>query len=89
LNQWQRDRINGIFMSTYFETSRMHALGVEEALDILKKAGGEVIHMSEEEVARMRAKAIADVWPKVAEKSERSAKGVELWKEFLMDIGDL
>jgi len=89
LNQWQRDRINGIFMSTYFETSRMHALGVEEALEILKKAGGEVIHMSEEEVARMRAKAIADVWPKVAEKSERSAKGVELWKEFLMDIGDL
>lgn len=42
LNQWQRDRINGIFMFTYFETSRMHAQGDEEALDILQKAGGEI-----------------------------------------------
>ncbi len=89
LNQWQRDKINGIFMSTYFETSRMHADGVGEALEILKKAGGEVIHMSEDEVKRMRAKAIKDVWPKVAEKSDRAAKGVALWKEFLEDIGEL
>jgi TRAP-type C4-dicarboxylate transport system substrate-binding protein len=89
LNQWQRDRINSIFMSTYFETSRMHAVGVDEALEILKKAGGEVITLSDEEVARMRTKAIEDVWPKVAEKSPATAKGVELWKEFLKDIGDL
>ncbi len=89
LNQWQRDRINGVFMSTYFETSRMHAQGVNEALEILKKAGGEVIVMSEKEVARMRAKAIKDVWPKIAEKSDRSAKGVALWQEFLEDIGEL
>lgn len=89
LNQWQRDRINGVFMSTYFETSRMHANGVEEALEILKKAGGEVIVMSEDEVKRMRAKAISEVWPKVAEKSKRTAKGVELWKTFLQDIGEL
>lgn len=89
LNQWQRDRINGVFMSTYFETSRMHAVGVDEALEILKKAGGEVITLSAEEVARMRTKAIEDVWPKVAEKSAATAKGVELWKEFLKDIGEL
>ena len=89
LNQWQRDKINGIFMSTYFETSRMHAEGVEEALDILVKAGGEVIHMSEDEVKRMRAKAIADVWPQVAAKSDGTAKGVALWKQFLQDIGEL
>jgi TRAP-type C4-dicarboxylate transport system substrate-binding protein len=89
LNQWQRDRINGIFMSSYFETSRMHAEGVDEALEILKKSGGEVITMSEKEVARMRAKAIKEVWPKVAEKSELSAKGVALWKQFLEDIGEL
>lgn len=89
LNQWQRDRINGIFMSSYFETSRLHAQGVEEALEILKKSGGEVITMSKEEVKRMRLKAIEEVWPKVAEKSDRSAKGVALWKEFLEDIGEL
>jgi hypothetical protein len=29
------------------------------------------------------------VWPKVAERSERNAKGVALWKNFLEDIGDL
>ncbi len=67
----------------------MHAQGVDEALEILKKSGGEVIHMSEAEVKRMREKAIKDVWPKVAEKSDRSAKGVALWKEFLEDIGEL
>ena len=89
LNQWQRDKINGVFMSTYFETSRMHQAGVNEALDILKKAGGEVIHMSEDEVKRMREKSISDVWPKVAEKSERCKKGVELWTQFLTDIGEL
>ena len=89
LNQWQRDKINSIFMSTYFETSRMHANGVDEALQILVDAGGEVIHLSEDEVKRMREKAIADVWPKVAEKSKRSAEGVKLWKEFLTDIGEL
>jgi TRAP-type C4-dicarboxylate transport system substrate-binding protein len=76
-------------MSTYFETSRMHDEGVEEAKQILIDAGGEVIYMSEEEVKRMREKAIADVWPKVAEKSEAAAKGVALWKQFLMDIGEL
>jgi len=89
LNQWQRDKINGVFMSTYFETSRMHNEGVEEAKEILIKAGGEVIYMSEEEVKRMRAKAIADVWPQVAAKSDATAKGVALWKQFLMDIGEL
>ena len=89
LTQWQRDKINGIFKETYFQTSTLHTEGVEEALEILKKAGGEVIQMSDEEVARMRAKAIEEVWPKVAEKSERNAKGVELWKQYLMDKGRL
>lgn len=89
LTQWQRDKINSVFMSTYFETSRMHAVGVEEALEILKKSGGQVINLSDEEITRMREKAISDVWPKVAEKSERTAKGVKLWMQFLKDIGEL
>ena len=63
--------------------------GVDEALEILVKAGGEVIHLSEEEVKRMREKSVSDVWPKVAEKSARSAEGVKLWTEFLTDIGEL
>ncbi|NBB76208.1 MAG: hypothetical protein GVY02_02415, partial [Bacteroidetes bacterium] len=89
LNQWQRDQIKGVFMDTYFETSRLHMAGVEEALKALEDEGGEVIHLSEEEVKRMREKAINEIWPKIAEKSERNAKGVELWKEFMKDVGQL
>jgi TRAP-type C4-dicarboxylate transport system substrate-binding protein len=89
LTQWQRDKINSVFESTYFETSRLHMAGVNEALEILQASGGEVITLSDEEVARMRTKAINEVWPQVAAKSERSAKGVALWKEFLQDIGEL
>lgn len=89
LNDWQRDRIDEIFMPTYFETSRMHAEGVEEALQILEDSGGEVITLSDEEVERMRAKSIESIWPKVAAESERNAKGVELWEEFLRDIGKI
>ncbi len=83
LTQWQRDQIEGIFEKTYFETSRMHAEAVDEALEALKKAGGEVITLSDEEVARMRKKTIEEVWPKIAAQSERNAKGVEIWKKFL------
>jgi len=61
----------------------MHADAVDEALEALKKAGGEVITLSDEEVARMRQKTINEVWPKIAAQSERNAKGVELWKKFL------
>ncbi len=89
LNQWQRDRINEVFMPAYFETSRLHAQGVEEALEILKESGGEVINLSAEEIARVRAKSIDKVWPEIGEKSKRSAEGVKLWKEFLKDIGEL
>lgn len=89
LNQWQRDRINGIFESTYFETSRMHAVGVAEALEIFTAADGEVITLDDTEVERIRAKSIKDVWPKVAAKSAATAKGVALWKEFLKDNGQL
>lgn len=89
LTQWQRDRIEGVFKSTYFETSKLHEEGVAHALQTLKDAGGEVIQFSDEEIKRMREKSIAEVWPKVAEKSERNAKGVELWKQYLKDIGEL
>ena len=68
---------------TYFETSRMHAEAVDKALETLKKAGGEVITLSDEEMARMRKKTIEEVWSKIAAQSERNAKGVELWKKFL------
>lgn len=89
LTQWQRDRIDGIFKSTYFETSKMHEDGVSHALQTLKEAGGEVIYFSDAEIKRMRDKSISTVWPKVAEKSPRNAKGVELWIQYLKDIGEL
>ena len=54
-----------------------------------KKAGGEVIQFSDGEIKRMRDKSIAEVWPQVAGKSKRNAKGVELWKQFLKDKGEL
>ncbi len=89
LTDWQKEKIDGIFKSTYFETSKLHEKGVSDALQALKDAGGEVIQFSDEEVKRMRNKSVAEVWPKVAEKSERNAKGVELWKQYLTDIGEL
>lgn len=87
LTQWQRDQIDGIFEETYFQTSEMHAEGVEEALQILEDAGGEVIELSDEEIARMREKSIEEVWPQIAEQSEGNARGVELWKAYLKEVG--
>lgn len=87
LTQWQRDRITGVFKDVYFETSRLHAEGVDAALQDLRDHGGEVITLSDEEVARMREKSINEVWPLIAEKSEGNAKGVELWKKYLKEIG--
>lgn len=89
LTDWQRAQIDGIFKETYFQTSQMHADGVTEALQALKDAGGEVITLSDEEIARMREKSVNEVWPKVAAQSEATAKGVEIWKQFLMDKGKL
>jgi len=37
----------------------------------------------------MREKSIEEIWPKVAEESELAAKGVELWEEFLRDVGKI
>lgn len=89
LNDWQRDRINEVFKSNYFKTSELHANGVKEALDIFVKNGGEVINLSEKEIERMRNKSVKEVWPKIAKKSERTAKGVELWEKFLREKGKL
>jgi len=89
LTQWQKDRINGVFKSTYFETSKLHEDGVKGALETLKKAGGEVIQFAPEEIKRMREKSISEVWPKIAEKSARNAKGVKLWKQYLKDTGKI
>lgn len=89
LNQWQRDRIDSIFMPTYFETSRLHVGHVESSKEKFLAAGRKIIYLPDEEVVRMRQKSIAEVWPQVAALSKRNAKGVELWKQFLKDIGDL
>lgn len=86
LTPWQRERIEEIFKPTYFETSQMHADAVEDSLKALTEAGGEIITLSDEEIARMREKAIQEVWPKVAEKSERNAEGVKRWTAFLEDV---
>lgn len=87
LTDWQREQIDGIFEEVYFQTSEMHAEGVDEALQILEAAGGEVIHLPAEEVARMRQISVEQVWPQIAEQSERNASGVELWTKFLQDKG--
>jgi TRAP-type C4-dicarboxylate transport system substrate-binding protein len=89
LTQWQRDRIDDVFMPNYFKTSRLHNDGVKDALKAIVDYGGEVLTMSDEEVARMRAKVVDEVWPGVAELSAGNAQGIELWKEFLKDVGRL
>lgn len=89
LNDWQRDRIKEVFMNTYFETSRLHQQKVNASLKALVEHGGEVIYLPEEEVQKIRNIVIEKVWPKVAEKSELCAQGVEKWKEFLKDNGKL
>ena len=88
LTDWQREQIDGVFEETYFLTSKLHADGVQEALQILRDAGGEVIEFSEEEIARMRAKSIAEVWPQVAAASAGNAEGVEIYKRFMEDKAD-
>ena len=85
LTQWQRDQIEGVFEETYFETSRMHAEGVDQALADLEAAGGEVIWMSEREIARMREVAIEEVWPRIADQSDLAAQGVEIYRRFMED----
>lgn len=87
LTQWQRDQIMGIFKETYFETSRMHADGVEAALQAVRDEGGEVVELPPEEVKRMREIAINEVWPQIAEQSDLAAEGVAIYRRFLEDKG--
>lgn len=87
LTDWQREQIDGIFEETYFETSQLHLNDVEEALEIFTAAGGEIVNMSDEEIARMREKSVNEVWPDVAKLSDGNAKGVELWTKFLLEKG--
>lgn len=87
LTQWQRDQIMGIFKETYFETSRMHAEGVDGALKAIRDAGGTVVELSDEEVAEMRRISIEKVWPQIAAKSDLAAQGVEIYERFLSDKG--
>lgn len=87
LNQWQRDQIEDVFMEMYFKTSRLHESAVDEALQTFEDAGGEIVQLPDEEVDRMRRVAIEEVWPKFAARSERTAKGVKIWKQYLKDIG--
>lgn len=87
LNKWQQDRVTEVFKANYFETSEMMAGTVTEALAALEAAGGEVITLPEAEVKKMREKSIAEVWPKVAEKSKGNAEGVAKWKQYMTDKG--
>ena len=89
LNDWQREKIEGIFEETYFKTSEMHMEGVEKSLQAIEDSGGEIITLSDEELAKMREKSIEEIWPKIASETEATAEGVELYKQFLIDKGKL
>ena len=58
------------------------------ALETLKKAGGEVIQFSDDEnqenARQVHRRGLASSCRKI----ERNAKGVELWKQFLKDKGN-
>ena len=87
LTEWQREQIDGIFKEVYFETSRMHLEGVEKALQAIEDSGGEVVRLSDEQVAAMREVAIEKVWPQIAEQSDLAAEGVERYRQFMKDKG--
>lgn len=87
LTQWQRDQIDGIFEEMYFETSRMHLEGVEEALNAIEESGGTIVRLSDEQVANMREVSIEKVWPQIAAQSEIAAEGVEKYRQFMKDKG--
>lgn len=87
LTDWQREQIDGVFRDVYFETSRMHLDGVDEALQAIEDSGGEVIELSDEEVAKMREVAIEKVWPQIAEQSDLAAEGVRRYRQFMQDKG--
>lgn len=89
LTDWQREKIEGVFEETYFETSEMHANQVDIALQALRDEGGEVIDFSDKEIDRMREFSIENVWPKISEMSDRNAKGVEIFKRFMEDKGNI
>ena len=89
LNEWQQDQIDGIFEEVYFETSRMHLDGVEEALQAVVDSGGEVIELPDGEVAKLREVAIEEVWPQIADLSDRAAEGVEIYTRYMQDHGKL
>lgn len=88
LTPWQQEKIEGVFKSTYFKTSKMHAEQADAALEALKEEGGQVVHLSDEQVQKMRRISIEEVWPQIAEKSELNAKGVELYKKYLQETGN-
>ncbi|MBS3975417.1 MAG: TRAP transporter substrate-binding protein DctP [Syntrophomonadaceae bacterium] len=90
LNQWQRDRISEIFMPVYFETSRLHLANLAKSKEIFVNEGkGQILNLPSSEVERLRKIVREQVWPQVAAQSPRNAKGVELWTQFLVDIGTL
>lgn len=85
LTDWQREQIDGVFKEIYFETSRMHLDGVDEALKTIEESGGEVINLSDEQVEAMREVAIEKVWPRIAEQSDLAAEGVEIYRRYMED----
>jgi len=89
LTQWQRDRIDEVFMTNYFKASRMHYIGVLEALKAIEDYGGKVIYLSGDEITRMTERCVEKVYPQVAALSAGAAQGIELQKQFLEDVGRL
>jgi TRAP-type C4-dicarboxylate transport system substrate-binding protein len=89
LTEWQQDQINGIFEEVYFETSRMHLDGVDEALQAVEDSGGEVVNLADEEVGKLRQVAIEEVWPDIADLSDLAAEGVDIYERYMRDNGKL
>lgn len=89
LTDWQKEKIEGVFKDTYSQTSEMHMEGVEASLQAIKDSGGEIITLSDEEIANMREKSIEEIWPEVAAGSELTAEGVEIYKQYMIDNGKI
>lgn len=54
-----------------------------------EKFGIEPIVLSQEDTNTLREKAISEIWPKIAEKDETSAKYIDAIKRYLKDEGEI
>lgn len=96
LEQWQRDAIcgdmrtnYGIFQSNYARASTMHDELVGEAIETAQAYGVKVIKMSDKEVARTLERVKELVWPATRAMGPTLDQGMDIYMQWMSDMGRL